>query len=241
MRALAVTFAFAALLLCVLAGCSAGSPHDVAPAAPSAPTPTAPASTSEPTKEAPAVSTAPGQRPDTPAQSKPGTETATFAGGCFWCVEAVLEEIPGVLDVKSGYIGGTTPNPTYREVCEGDTGHAEAVEVTFDPAQVTYGALLDWFWKAHDPTTKNRQGADVGTQYRSAIFTHSDVQRAAAEASKAAAQARFEDPIVTEITPAGVFTVAEGYHQDYYRLNKAQPYCRAVIAPKLQKLGIEKK
>ena len=164
----------------------------------------------------------------------------TLAGGCFWCVEAVLEQIPGVLDAQSGYLGGKTPNPTYREVCEGDTGHAEAVRITFDPAVVSLDALLDWFWKSHDPTTPNRQGNDVGTQYRSAIFVENDAQRRTAERSKADAQKLFEDPIVTEITNAGPFTPAEDYHQDYYRLNKAYPYCRAVIAPKLKKLGIEK-
>jgi len=172
-----------------------------------------------------------------PAPAK--TETATFAGGCFWCIEAVFEQIPGVVDARSGFMGGTSQNPTYGQVCEGDTGHAEVVQVTFDPARVSYAKLLEWFWKSHDPTTLNRQGPDVGTQYRSAIFFHSEEQRRVAEASKAEAQAEFRSPIVTEITQAGTFTEAEDYHQDYYRLNSTQPYCRAMIAPKLHKLGLD--
>ncbi|HET6201204.1 MAG TPA: peptide-methionine (S)-S-oxide reductase MsrA [Planctomycetota bacterium] len=172
----------------------------------------------------------------------PGTEIATFGAGCFWCVEAVLQQIDGVLKVRSGYSGGTVANPTYKQVCTGATGHAEAVEVTFDPKRISYGKLLDWFWKLHDPTTMNQQGNDVGTQYRSAIFYHSEEQRRAAEASRDALEkaGAYSDPIVTEIVPAGPFYVAENYHQDYYRENKAQPYCRAVIAPKLGKLGLEK-
>ena len=137
-------------------------------------------------------------------------------------------------------MGGDVENPTYGQVCDGTTGHAEVVQVGFDPALIGYEDLLDWFWRLHDPTTPNRQGADVGTQYRSAIFYHSDAQRVVAEGSKAAAAGAFEDPIVTEITAAGSFYVAEGYHQDYYRLNKRQPYCSAVIRPKLEKLGLEK-
>ena len=166
-------------------------------------------------------------------------EVATFGAGCFWCVEAVLEQLDGVFDVSSGYMGGTVPNPTYKQVCAGTTGHAEVVQVTFDPAVIPYATLLDWFWKLHDPTTLNRQGADVGTQYRSAIFVHSEAQRAAAERSKAAAQPAFDDPIVTEITTASEYYPAEDYHQDYYRLNTSQGYCRAVIAPKLNKLGLD--
>jgi len=169
------------------------------------------------------------------------TETATLGAGCFWCIEAVLEQIDGVTDVVSGYMGGDVPDPTYEQVCGGNTGHAEVVQVHFDPARLGYDELLAWFWKLHDPTTLNRQGADVGTQYRSAIFYHSEAQREAAVASRAAADAsgEFARPIVTEITPASAFYAAENYHQDYYRLNKRAPYCRAIISPKLGKLGLE--
>jgi peptide-methionine (S)-S-oxide reductase len=175
------------------------------------------------------------------SENKSRTEIATLGAGCFWCVEAVLEQIDGVKSVESGYMGGTTPNPTYRDVCNGDTGHAEVTQVTFDPDTLSYADLLEWFWRLHDPTTLNRQGNDVGTQYRSAIFFHSEEQRGTAEASKRAANdsGAFADPIVTEITPAGTFYSAEDYHQEYYRLNKSQPYCRMVIAPKLGKLGLE--
>jgi peptide-methionine (S)-S-oxide reductase len=167
------------------------------------------------------------------------TETATFAAGCFWCVEAVLQQLDGVLEITSGYMGGHVPNPTYEQVCTGETGHAEVVQVKFDPARIRYEQLLGWFWKLHDPTTKNREGNDVGTQYRSAIFYHSDEQRRAAEQSVPVAQQYYRDPIVTEIVPAQEFYPGERYHQDYYRQHKQQPYCRAVIAPKLDKLGLE--
>ena len=169
------------------------------------------------------------------------TETATLAGGCFWCIEEIFRQQPGVLKVVSGYTGGETKNPTYREVCAGDTGHAEAVQITFDPQVISYEKLLAVFWKAHDPTTLNRQGADVGTQYRSAIFTHSEAQAAAARSARAAenASGRHARKIVTEIAPAKEFYAAEDYHQEYYRLNKRAPYCRAVIQPKLKKLGLE--
>lgn len=170
------------------------------------------------------------------------TERATFGAGCFWCVEAVLEQLDGVLDVQSGYMGGTTKNPTYREICTGRTGHAEVVQVSFVPAKVSYETLLGWFWKLHDPTTLNRQGADTGTQYRSAIFWHSEEQRGVAEKSKKAADDAdaFDNPIVTEITQASTFYVAEADHQDFYRANKFYPYCQAVITPKLHQLGLEK-
>jgi peptide-methionine (S)-S-oxide reductase len=173
------------------------------------------------------------------AQPRATTEVATFGAGCYWCVEAVLEQLEGVLDVTSGFMGGHVEKPSYKAVCSGTTGHAEVVQVTFDPAKLSYDGLLKWFWKLHDPTTLNRQGGDVGTQYRSAIFVHSDAQRKAAEASMKAAQADFKDPIVTEITPASAYYEAEDYHQDYYVNNKTQGYCRAVIAPKLHKLGLE--
>ena len=169
------------------------------------------------------------------------TETATFAGGCFWCIEEIFRQQPGVRKVVSGYTGGTTKNPTYAQVCAGDTGHAEAIQITFDPQNITYEKLLDVFWKAHDPTQLNRQGADVGTQYRSAIFTHSDAQQIVARTSLETenASGRHARPIITEIVPAGPFYPAENYHQEYYRANRQAPYCRAVIQPKLKKLGLE--
>ncbi|MGQ0535744.1 MAG: peptide-methionine (S)-S-oxide reductase MsrA [Methanobacteriota archaeon] len=164
-------------------------------------------------------------------------EIATFGGGCFWCLEAVYSEIRGVEKVVSGYAGGHSKGPTYEEVCEGDTGHAEVVQVTFDPSVVTYRDLLGIFFSIHDPTTPDRQGADVGTQYRSVIFHHSDEQRSAAEAivRELSDEKVFEDPIVTEVAPAPRFYPAEDYHQQYYRRNPAEGYCRAVIAPKLAK------
>ena len=171
----------------------------------------------------------------------PTTELATFAGGCFWCIEEIFRQQPGVVKVTSGYTGGTVKNPTYAQVCAGDTGHAEAIQIVFDPQAISYDKLLGVFWKAHDPTQLNRQGADVGTQYRSAIFTHSDAQQAAAQASLAAENQSgpYPKPIVTEIVPATAFYPAEDYHQEYYRLNKRAPYCRFVIQPKLRKLGLE--
>src|SRR6185503_5790230 len=181
---------------------------------------------------------------DSPRGDEAGTpaavEVATLAAGCFWCVEAVYQQIPGVLKVESGYMGGKVPDPSYDAVCTGATGHAEVVQVTFDPARLTYPKLLESFWKLHDPTTLNRQGNDVGTQYRSAIFYHSDAQREAAERSKGEAAKHFPSPTVTEITRAGPFYKAEDSHQNYYRLNKRQPYCQFVIRPKLEKLGLEK-
>lgn len=168
-------------------------------------------------------------------------ETATFAAGCFWCVEAVFSRLRGVEKVVSGYAGGSVPNPTYREVCRGATGHAEAVRITFDPEKISYGELLDVFWRIHDPTTRNRQGADIGTQYRSVIFYHDESQRETAERSKREAEETdlWPDPIVTEIVPAAEFYEAEEYHRDYYRLNPDQPYCRMVIDPKIRKLQKE--
>lgn len=166
-------------------------------------------------------------------------ETATFAGGCFWCTEAVYESIDGVNSVVSGYMGGHLKDPTYKEISMGDTGHAEVIQIEYDASKVKFEELADIFWQAHDPTTLNRQGADVGTQYRSAIFYHGAEQKAAAEASMKKAQTNFKDPIVTEITAATEFYEAEDYHQDFYSNNKSYPYCRAVITPKLKKLGIE--
>jgi peptide-methionine (S)-S-oxide reductase len=164
-----------------------------------------------------------------------GTEIATLGGGCFWCTEAVFQILPGVKSVVSGYAGGKTENPTYKEVCSGTTGHAEVIQVAFDPSQVSYDKILETFWEAHDPTTLNRQGADVGTQYRSIILYSNEAQRAAAEKSKAEARKRFTRPIVTQIAPLTRFYEAEGYHQDYYQNNSRQPYCQAVIRPKVEK------
>jgi len=163
------------------------------------------------------------------------TELATLGGGCFWCTEALYQMLPGVKSVVSGYAGGKTENPTYKQVCEGDTGHAEVIQIEFDPGVISYEKILETFWEAHDPTTLNRQGADTGTQYRSVIFYHSEAQKAAAEKSKAAAQKDFSQPIVTEISPLPKFYKAEGYHQDYYRNNPSQGYCRMVIKPKVDK------
>lgn len=166
------------------------------------------------------------------------TETAILAGGCFWCIEAVFQQLNGVLSVVSGYTGGSVEDPSYQEVCSGETGHAEAVQITYDPRMISFAELLEVFWRIHDPTTVNRQGADIGSQYRSAIFIHDEQQRQVAEASRQQADAEhiWPDPIVTEIVSAGTFFPAEGYHQDYYRRSNLQPYCRMVIDPKLNKL-----
>jgi peptide-methionine (S)-S-oxide reductase len=163
------------------------------------------------------------------------TEIAVLGGGCFWCTEAVFEMLPGVKSVTSGYAGGTKPNPTYKEVCGGDTGHAEVIRIEYDPGLISYGKLLETFWEAHDPTTLNRQGHDSGTQYRSIILYTSENQRIAAEKSKSEAQKQFDKPIVTQIVPLDKFYKAEGYHQEYYRNNPEQPYCRAIIRPKVEK------
>jgi peptide-methionine (S)-S-oxide reductase len=163
-------------------------------------------------------------------------ELATFGGGCFWCVEAIFEKLDGVKSVVSGYAGGRKENPTYKEVCSGNTGHAEVVQIEFDPQKISYEKLLEIFWQAHDPTTMNRQGADAGTQYRSVIFYHTEAQKKAAEKSKEAAQWNFTAPIVTEISSLTKFYPAEDYHQDYFRNNPNAPYCSVVIRPKLEKL-----
>ena len=164
-------------------------------------------------------------------------ETATLGGGCFWCLEAVFEELEGVHNVVSGYAGGEMGKPTYEEVCRGETGHAEVVQVTFDPRVISFQEILVVFFSVHDPTTLNRQGADVGTQYRSAIFYHSEEQKAVAEAAIAAldGSGAWKSPIVTEVTPLAEFYRAEDYHQEYYQHNAKQPYCRVVIAPKMRK------
>ena len=164
-------------------------------------------------------------------------ELATLAGGCFWCLEAVFDDLRGVDSVESGYMGGKTANPSYEEVCSGETGHAEVAQLSFDPKQVSFKEILEVFFVIHDPTTLNRQGNDVGTQYRSAIFYHSPGQKAAAEqviANMSAAKI-YEDPIVTEVAPASKFYVAEDYHQEYFRRNPAQPYCAFVVRPKVAK------
>lgn len=163
-------------------------------------------------------------------------EIAVVGGGCFWCVEAVYQGQPGIKSVVSGYAAGKNPNPTYEEVCTGQSGHAEVVKISYDPSVVSYGKILELFWDAHDPTTLNRQGADRGTQYRSIIIAQNQDQRALAEKSKAEAQARFRDPIVTEIIDATEFFPAEGYHQDFTARNPNHPYVQAVIVPKLEKL-----
>ncbi|SFN42539.1 peptide-methionine (S)-S-oxide reductase [Izhakiella capsodis] len=165
------------------------------------------------------------------------TEYAVLAGGCFWCTEAVYKQIDGVLSVESGYTGGHTENPTYREVCSGETGHAEAIRIGFDASKIAYSDLLDIFFAIHDPTQLNRQGNDIGTQYRSAIFPQNASQRQAAEDALQRAQADYSDPLVTAIEPASIWYAAEGYHQDYWQGEGQQNgYCLAVIPPKLQKL-----
>jgi peptide-methionine (S)-S-oxide reductase len=164
-------------------------------------------------------------------------QKATLAGGCFWCLEAVFDELKGVVSVESGYAGGHVPNPSYQAVCTGMTGHAEVAQVSFDPSTLDYADLLRVFFTIHDPTTLNRQGADAGTQYRSAIFTHDESQRAAAEAviREIGESKLWPNPIVTEVTPLDKFYVAEDYHQEYFIHNPNQPYCRAVVEPKVTK------
>jgi peptide-methionine (S)-S-oxide reductase len=174
-----------------------------------------------------------------PAPSTTKVETATFGGGCFWCGEAVFQRIPGVKSVTSGFAGGTTRNPSYEDVCTGQTGHAEVIQIQFDPSVISYDKLLEVFFEEHDPTTLNRQGNDVGTQYRSIILHSNPEQKAAAEKAKADAARHFSKPIVTEIVPLTAFYPAEDYHHNYYNLHQTQSYCQFVIRPKLQKL-IEK-
>ena len=171
------------------------------------------------------------------AGKSPAHEIATLAGGCFWCLEAVFDGLRGVTSVDSGYMGGQQANPTYEEVCSGSTGHAEVVQITFDPSIVSFGEILEVFFVAHDPTTLNRQGNDMGTQYRSVIFYHSAAQKTAAKETIARLDNAklWEAPIVTEIAPVAAFYEAEGYHQEYFARNPYQPYCRAVVAPKVQK------
>ena len=171
------------------------------------------------------------------SESTTGLETATFGSGCFWCTEAIFQNLNGVEKVESGYSGGKVKNPTYKEVCSGLTGHAEVIHLTYDPKKVSYDELLEVFWKTHDPTTLNKQGADEGTQYRSVIFYHNDEQKRLAELykKKLDASGAFEGPIVTEITPFSAFYKAEDYHQNYFNLNGSAPYCSVVIQPKVEK------
>jgi peptide-methionine (S)-S-oxide reductase len=168
-------------------------------------------------------------------------ETATFGNGCFWCTEAIFQAVKGVQSVKSGYMGGQKPNPTYMEVCNGDTGYAEVIQIEFDNTEVSFDDLLLIFFKTHNPTTLNRQGNDVGTQYRSAIFYHDSAQQSKAVAMIARLESEkvFDKPIVTQITPAVEFYVAEGYHQNYFTDNKMKPYCMFVIQPKMNKFAKE--
>jgi peptide-methionine (S)-S-oxide reductase len=177
------------------------------------------------------------KKQDRPTIPQTTTETATLGGGCFWCLEAVYLELVGVEKVESGYSGGSVPNPTYEQVCTGTTGHAEVVQVTFDPAIISFREILEVFFSIHDPTTLNRQGNDVGPQYRSAIFCHSEEQREIAEGmiQELDQAGHWSAPIVTQVAPLAAFYGAEDYHQGYYRNNSNQPYCRAVISPKLAK------
>jgi len=168
-------------------------------------------------------------------QPRPGNEFATLGGGCFWCLEAVYEELQGIVDVESGYAGGRVANPTYRQVCDGDTGHAEVVRIEFDPALISYREVLEVFFSIHDPTTRDRQGNDVGTQYRSVIFHHSDEQRRVAEEVIREAQSHIDARIVTQLAPAPEYFRAETYHQEYFRHNAEQGYCMFVVAPKVAK------
>ena len=163
-------------------------------------------------------------------------EKATFGGGCFWCLEAVFEDLKGVSSVTSGYAGGQTPNPNYEQVCSGQTGHAEVIQIEFDPSVLAYKDLMKIFYTMHDPTTLNQQGADRGTQYRSIVLYQNEAQKATAEAARKEAQAHYSNPIVTEIVPLTKFYPAEQYHQGYYKANTKKPYCSAVIAPKVKKL-----
>jgi peptide-methionine (S)-S-oxide reductase len=171
-----------------------------------------------------------------PTNAASKLEVATFGGGCFWCGEAVFQRIPGVKSVVSGFAGGTTPNPSYEQVCTGSTGHAEVIQIKFDASVISYDKILEVFFEEHDPTTLNRQGADAGTQYRSIILYSGDEQKKAAEKAKADAAKHHSQPIVTQITPLTAFYPAEDYHQNYYNLNKSQGYCQFVIRPKLRKL-----
>lgn len=185
------------------------------------------------------MTTEPTEQSDLPSgeTNAPEAGIATFGAGCFWCVEAVFLELDGVLSVESGYAGGKIENPTYEQICSGTTGHAEVCQIRYDPAKITFDELLEVFWKTHDPTTLNRQGNDVGTQYRSVVFFHDDAQQALAEQRKGQLDAAgiWQDPIVTEISPFTKFYMAEEYHQQYYERNPEAGYCQVIIRPKVEK------
>jgi peptide-methionine (S)-S-oxide reductase len=195
----------------------------------------------EPAKAADTTTSEPTAKP-TGDRKMPDLETVTLGAGCFWCIEAVLDRIEGVESVQSGYMGGKTANPNYQQVCTGLTGHAEVVQVKFDPRKLPFDKLLDIFWQLHDPTQLNRQGVDEGTQYRTAIFYHTEEQKSVAEASKKKwnAAGEFSSPIVTEITAATTFYPAEDYHQEFFARNPTNAYCRVNILPKFKKLGLLK-
>lgn len=249
LRAAAIPVTLLSLLLLATAGCTqpdattasnaTDEPIGIAPAEPDevAEPPPAPPPEANPNPDDP---TSQNERPMTDNSDQPALETATFAGGCFWCIEAVLDRIDGVSDVKSGYMGGDVDNPTYRAVCDGVTGHAEVVQFRFDPKVTSYEKLVGYFFVMHDPTTLNRQGNDVGTQYRSAIFYHSDAQKQTAERVIAKINPKFDNGIVTEVTAASTFWPAEDYHQDYWAKNPSDGYCNAFIPSKLEKLGLER-
>lgn len=228
------------LLAAVLFGACAqpDAPLGMAAAANAAPAASQPPATTTTTPPTPAAMPTP-ELPK-PTGTAP-TEVATFGGGCFWCTEAILETLDGVRDVVSGYTGGAIEDPSYEQICTGTTGHAEVVQVTFDPQRISYAKLLEWFFKLHDPTTLNQQGPDHGTQYRSAIFFHSPEQQQQAQTTIAALQPKFGGRIVTEVTAAVRFWPAEEYHQDYFRKNPNNRYCSAMIPPKLKKLGLDAK
>ena len=220
-------------LCCVSVGCSSSTPESGSSAPPVAAVPV------EDTETATAGDSAADDEATTAeASSADGTQTATLGAGCFWCVEAVFEQIEGVTAVRSGYSGGQIPDPTYEAVCSGTTGHAEVIQLDYDPAVTSFEEVLQVFFTSHDPTTLNRQGADVGTQYRSAVFYHSDGQKQIAEKviSELNESKAFPNPVVTEVTKFEKFYEAEDYHQDYFELNGRNPYCRAVIVPKLEKV-----
>lgn len=182
-----------------------------------------------------ATSPVSGAQNQTMTQTNEPVSVATLGGGCFWCTEAIYKMLPGVKSIVSGYAGGKVENPTYQQVCTGASGHAEVIQISYDPSRISYETILKTFWEVHDPTTLNQQGADIGTQYRSVIMFHDAAQKAIAEKSKIEAQKQFTRPIVTEIVPFDKFYAAEGYHQDYYKNNPMQGYCRAVIRPKVEK------
>lgn len=182
-----------------------------------------------------ATSPVSGAQNQTMTQTNEPVAVATLGGGCFWCTEAIYKMLPGVKSIVSGYAGGKVENPTYQQVCTGASGHAEVIQISYDPSRISYETILKTFWEVHDPTTLNQQGADIGTQYRSVIMFHDAAQKAIAEKSKIEAQKQFNRPIVTEIVPFDKFYAAEGYHQDYYKNNPMQGYCRAVIRPKVEK------